>query len=53
LGISEVSDAVVVVVSEETGRISFAYNGELESVFIDQFKQVLIHYMEIGRQEKD
>jgi diadenylate cyclase len=53
LGISEVSDAIVVVVSEETGRISFAYNGELESVFIDQFKQVLIHYMEIARQEKD
>jgi len=29
LGITEVSDAVVVVVSEETGRISFALNGGL------------------------
>lgn len=28
LGISEVSDAVVVVVSEETGRISLCYKGE-------------------------
>ena len=29
LGISEVSDAVVVVVSEETGTISVAYNGHI------------------------
>jgi diadenylate cyclase len=53
LGISEVSDAVIVVVSEETGRISIAYNGELEPVFIDQFKQLLIHYMEIAQEEKE
>lgn len=32
LGISEHSDAVVVVVSEETGRISIAVNGQLESI---------------------
>ena len=29
LGISEVSDAIVVVVSEETGAISIAYNGRM------------------------
>ena len=30
LGISEVSDAIAIVVSEETGRISVAINGELK-----------------------
>lgn len=31
VGVSEVSDAVVVIVSEETSQISIAYNGILES----------------------
>ncbi|HZJ73340.1 MAG TPA: diadenylate cyclase CdaA [Perlabentimonas sp.] len=30
IGISEITDALVVVVSEETGRISFAKNGEID-----------------------
>ena len=29
LGLSEVSDAIVVIVSEETGRITIAHNGRL------------------------
>lgn len=29
LGLSELTDAVILVVSEESGRISFAYKGEL------------------------
>ncbi|RDU38793.1 hypothetical protein DRW41_04330 [Neobacillus piezotolerans] len=32
LGLSEKSDALILVVSEETGRISFAFNGSLHPV---------------------
>ena len=42
IGVSEVSDAITVVVSEETGRISIASNGELQMVdqrnFLTTFK---------------
>lgn len=45
LGISEVCDAVTVVVSEETGRISLAIDGELIAVnrenFLQMFKEEL------------
>ena len=37
LGISEVCDAVTVVVSEETGRISLAIDGELQAVTRENF----------------
>ena len=40
LGISEVCDAVTVVVSEETGRISLAIDGELMAVTRETFLQV-------------
>ena len=40
IGISEISDAVTVVVSEETGRISFAVNGTLETVDQSSFLRV-------------
>lgn len=45
IGISEISDSVTVVVSEETGRISFAVNGELESVDQSIFLRVFENYM--------
>ena len=45
IGISEISDAITVVVSEETGRISFAVNGELESVNQQNFLRVFENYM--------
>ena len=40
LGISEVCDAVTVVVSEETGRISLAIDGELQAVTRENFLPV-------------
>ena len=45
LGISEVSDAITVVVSEETGRISIAYNGNLESYAPDNFYKAFENIM--------
>ena len=46
IGISEICDAVTVVVSEETGRISFAVNGQLESVDQTNFLRVFENYMD-------
>ena len=37
LGISELTDSVTIIVSEETGRVAIAYNGTLESIIIDEF----------------
>ncbi|NLZ15537.1 MAG: hypothetical protein GXY27_02490 [Erysipelotrichaceae bacterium] len=45
IGISEISDAVTVVVSEETGRISIAVNGGLEAVNQTNFLRVFDNYM--------
>ena len=42
LGISEVSDSLTIIVSEETGRISLAYQGQLErNVDQDNFRRML------------
>ena len=41
VGISEITDALVIVVSEETGRISFVEHGSLNSVTRDRFSQLL------------
>ena len=45
IGISEICDAVTVVVSEETGRISIAYNGELETYAPDRFYKAFTNIM--------
>ena len=45
IGISEISDSVTVVVSEETGRISFAVDGELIHSSIDDFERMLQDYL--------
>lgn len=42
VGLSEISDAVVVVVSEETGKISYAQNGEIHiGITLDELRDVL------------
>ncbi|MGM9873320.1 MAG: diadenylate cyclase [Bacilli bacterium] len=51
IGISEVSDAVTVVVSEETGRVSLAVNGELEVVELNSFIRVFENYMSDNMEE--
>lgn len=45
IGISEITDSVTVVVSEETGRVSLAIAGELISVNIDNFLRTFEEYM--------
>jgi diadenylate cyclase len=45
LGISEVTDSVTIIVSEETGRISFAKAGELISIGRDNFLKQLEEYI--------
>jgi diadenylate cyclase len=46
IGVSEVSDAVVIVVSEETSAISIAHDGSLESgIGKAEFKEKLTEYL--------
>jgi diadenylate cyclase len=47
LGLAEQSDAIVLVVSEETGQLSIAYDGELQhnldpDEFLDRLREILI-----------
>ncbi len=41
LGISEVSDSITIVVSEETGRIAIAHGGIMDNVKSDEFAKIL------------
>lgn len=42
VGISEVTDSLTIIVSEETGRVSVAYEGELtRNVDVDELKEML------------
>ena len=46
IGVSEVSDAVVAIVSEETGKISIASDGNLDfDIPKDEFREKLTEYM--------
>lgn len=48
-GISEISDSITVVVSEETGRVAIAYNGNLEPVSLDAFLREFSDLMSLER----
>lgn len=52
IGISEVTDSVTIVVSEETGRISLAVGGELIHVSSDNFIRTFEDYM-FGEENKE
>ena len=49
IGISEISDAVTVVVSEETGRISLAVNGQLVTCEPSTFLRVFETHMDLNK----
>ncbi len=51
LGISEVTDSVTIVVSEETGRISIAYLGSLQPLNADDFKKTLTDYLSVKNEK--
>ena len=53
IGVSEVSDAITVVVSEETGRISIAANGELQMVDQGKFLMTFETYMADSTNNKE
>ena len=45
IGIAEITDSVTVVVSEETGRVSLAYHGQLIPVAPDSFIRTIEEYL--------
>lgn len=52
LGISEITDALTVVVSEETGTISFAVNGELKKIPGKELRASLVNELQWFKAEK-
>lgn len=52
VGISEVSDAVTIVVSEETGDVSLTYNGELHHGLSQDEYMTILHQKLEGQSEK-
>ena len=53
VGISEVTDSLTLIVSEETGKISVAYNGQLErAVDVDRLKDRMAQIQDKPTEEK-
>lgn len=53
LGISEVTDSITIVVSEETGNISLTKNGELHrNLTVEGFKELISHDLIISNKDK-
>ncbi len=53
VGLSETSDAVIVVVSEETGKISYAQNGEIHiGITIDELRETLTNNFRSEKEKK-
>lgn len=53
LGISETTDAVALIVSEETGALSLAYDGKLNyDLSTSEIRKVLENLLEIGPEDK-
>ena len=48
MGLSEETDAVVIVVSEETGRISAAYNGRLHQYSEDKVDKLILRWLRVA-----
>lgn len=47
LGISEISDCIVIVVSEQTGNISIAYDSKIMRIYNkDRLQKIIISYLE-------
>ncbi len=53
MGISEESDAIVIVTSEETGRISVMLNGELKSVKPLELKSMLFETLTVKKSVRE